>query len=57
MAKKSKEITVKFCVGGEIVEKLSPELLQKMSQRLSEGMSEYYTAHPEEYKVLCNCKK
>lgn len=52
MAKKEKKLTCTFFVGNKQVDKLSPEYLEKMAQRLGEVMSIYYTAHPEEYKLL-----
>lgn len=47
-----KKITVTLHIGGEQVEKLTPEQVQKIADRLSESMSEYYTARPEEFKRM-----
>ena len=52
MARKEQKLTCTFYVGGKQVDKLSPEYLDKMAQRLGEVMSIYYTAHPNEYKLL-----
>lgn len=52
MARKEKLLTCTFFVGGKQVDRLTPEQLDKMAQRLGEVMSKYYTAHPEEYKML-----
>ena len=52
MARKEQKLTCTFFVGGEQVEKLSPEHLDKMAQRLGEVMSIYYTANINEYKAL-----
>lgn len=49
MAKQSKPLTFSFYVGGERVERLSPEQSKRIAERLAETMSVYYTAHPEEY--------
>lgn len=49
MAKQQK-LTYSFYVGGQPVEKLTPEQTKSMADRLSETMSLYYSAHPEEYK-------
>ncbi len=35
------------------MEKLTEEQKDRMAQRLSERMSLYYTAHPEEFRILC----
>lgn len=52
MLRKEQTLTCTFFVGGEPVEKLTPEQLEKISERLSEVMSTYYTAHPEEYAKI-----
>ncbi len=52
MARKEQTLTCTFFVGGEPVEKLTPEQLDKISERLGEVMSTYYTAHPEEYAKI-----
>lgn len=57
MAKKEQKLTCTFFVGGEQVDKLSPEHLEKMSLRLGEVMSIYYTAHSEEYRQFGKTKE
>ena len=52
MAKKQKELTCTFFLGGKHIDRLTPEQLEKMAERLSKGMSLYYTAHPEEYERI-----
>lgn len=52
MPRKEQTLTCTFFVGGEPVEKLTPEQLDKISERLGEVMSTYYTAHPEEYAKI-----
>lgn len=52
MAKRQKELTWTFHVGGKQVDELTPEQLDRMAERLSRAMSDYYTAHHEEYKKL-----
>lgn len=49
MAKQQK-LTYSFYVGGQPVEKLTPEQTKRMAERIGETMSLYYTAHPDEYK-------
>ena len=50
---KRKEITASFYIGDQQVDKLPEEYLVKMSERVGEVTSTYYTAHPEEYRILC----
>lgn len=52
MAKRQKELTWTFHVGGKQVDELTPKQLDRMAERLSRAMSDYYTAHHEEYKKL-----
>ena len=54
MAKKEQRLTCTFFVGGEQVDKLTPEHLDKMAQRLGDVMSLYYTQHPSEYRQIKN---
>ena len=49
---RSKPLTFTLHIGGKQVDRLTPEQCERMAQRLSEVMSTYYTAHPEEYKML-----
>ena len=37
----------------EQIERLPDDVLQLMGQRLSRTLSDYYTQHPDEYRVLC----
>ena len=46
------KLTVTLHIGGNQVDKLTPEQTERMAQRLSEVMSRYYTNHPEEYAKL-----
>ena len=48
----AKQLTYTIYVGGKPVDKLTPEQLDRMADRLSKTMSDYYTAHPEEYRRL-----
>lgn len=52
MAEKAKTLTCTFFVGGMPVKELSPELISRMAQRIGETMSNFYTAHPEEYRKI-----
>ena len=45
-------LTVTLHIGGQQVDKLTPEQTERMAERLSDAMSIYYTAHPEEYSNL-----
>lgn len=47
-----KKLTVTFHIGGEQVERLTPEQSKRVAELLSKTMSLYYTAHPEEYQNL-----
>ena len=49
---KDTKLTVTLHIGGEQVERLTPEQSERMAQRLSEAMSVYYTAHPDEYQQI-----
>ena len=49
---KDTKLTVTLHIGGEQVEKLTPEQTERMAQRLSKAMSIYYTTHPEELQQL-----
>ena len=49
---KDTKLTVTLHIGGEQVERLTPEQSERMAERLSEAMSIYYTAHPEELRQL-----
>lgn len=51
-----KKITVTLHIGGEQVEKLTPEQVEKVAERFSESMSEYYSVHPEEFKRMQNAE-
>lgn len=51
---KDTKLTVTLHIGGQQVDKLTPDQSERMAQRLSEAMSVYYTAHPEEYQKLKN---
>ena len=48
------KLTVTLHIGGERIEKLTPEQSVRIAEKLSEVMSTYYTAHPEEFKNLKN---
>lgn len=47
-----KKLTVTFHIGGEQVERLTPEQSKRVAELLSKTMSLYYTAHPSEYAKL-----
>jgi hypothetical protein len=49
---KDTKLTVTLHIGGEQVERLTPEQSERMARRLTDAMSIYYTAHPEEYSKL-----
>jgi hypothetical protein len=49
MAKRQKELTWTFHVGGKQVDELTPEQLDRMADRLSRAMSLYYSNHMDEY--------
>ena len=49
---KSKELTVSFWLNGKQITKLTEEQKDVIAERLSRAMSTYYTAHPEEYRLL-----
>lgn len=49
---KQQELTFTFYVGGQLVEKLTPEQTKKMAQKIGETMSLYYAQHPDEYQQL-----
>ena len=53
---KNKEITVSFWLNGKQITKLTEEQKDVLAERLSRAMSAYYTAHPEEYKLLKDLK-
>lgn len=40
----------------EQIERLPDDVQKIMAQRLSRTMSDYYTQHPEEYRILCEGK-
>lgn len=46
------KLTVTLYVGGEKIEKLTPEQSAHIAEKLSEVMSLYYTAHPDEFAKL-----
>lgn len=46
------KLTVTLYVGGEKIEKLTPEQSVRIAEKLSEVMSNYYTAHPDEFAKL-----
>ena len=52
MAEKAKTLTCTFFVGGMPVKELSPEQREKIAQRMGEAMSNFYTAHPKEYRKI-----
>lgn len=54
---KESKLTVTFHIGGEQVERLTPEQSKRVAEQLSKTMSLYYTAHPEEYQNLKNERK
>lgn len=49
---KNTKLTVTLHIGGEQVDKLTPDQSERMAQRLSEAMSLYYTANPKEFAEL-----
>ena len=49
---KGKKLTVTLHIGGKQVDKLTAEQCDRMAKKLSETMSNYYTAHPEEYRLI-----
>ena len=49
---KNKPLTVTLYIGGKQVDTLTEEQRQKMADRLSETMSLYYTANPEEFRMI-----
>ena len=40
----------------EEIERLPDDVLEIMAQRLSRTMSDYYTQHPDEFRILCEGK-
>ena len=44
-----KKITCTFFVGGQQVDKLSPEQCERMAKRVGETLSAYYSSHINEY--------
>lgn len=48
----NKPLTVTIHIGGQQVERLTPEQSERMAQRLSDAMSLYYTSHSDEYKKI-----
>ena len=51
------KLTVTLHIGGEQIEKLTPEQCERIAEKLGEVMSTYYTANPDEYRNLKNSKK
>lgn len=49
---RGKPLTVTLHIGGKQVDTLTEEQREKIAQKFSESFSNYYTAHPEEYKKL-----
>jgi hypothetical protein len=50
--RKGNDLTVIFFIGGQQVDKLSPEQCEKMAEKLSQTMSRYYSLNLEEYERL-----
>lgn len=50
---RGKPLTVTLYYGGVQVDTLNEEQRARIGERLSRAMSTYYTAHPEEYRALC----
>ena len=40
----------------EQIERLPDDVQKIMAQRLGRTLSDYYTQHPEEYRILCEGK-
>lgn len=51
---RTKDVPMSFTyfIGEREVTELPPDYLDRMSARLSVSMSDYYSRHPDEYKVL-----
>lgn len=49
---KDTKLTVTLHIGGKQVETLTDEQRERIANRLSEVMSQYYTAHPDEFKKI-----
>ena len=49
---KNAPLTVTLHIGGQQVDKLTPDQCKRMAQRLSEAMSLYYTANPTEFTQI-----
>ncbi len=52
MPRTEQKLTYTIFVGGQPVDKLTPEQIDRMAARIGEAMSTYYTAHPQEYAKL-----
>ena len=50
---RGKPLTVTLYYGGVQVDTLNEEQRARIGERLSRAMSTYYTAHPEEFRALC----
>lgn len=56
MPRTEKKLTYSLFVGGQPVDKLTPEQLDKMAARIGEAMSLYFSAHPDEYRKIASKK-
>ena len=50
---RGKPLTVTLYYNGVQVETLPEEAKNNISERLTRAMSTYYTAHPDQYRALC----
>lgn len=57
MPRTEQKLTYTIYVGGERVDKLTPEQLDRMAERIGEAMSLYYSNHPDEYRKIASKKK
>ena len=56
MPRTEQKLTYTLFVGGQPVDKLTPEQLDKMAARIGEAMSLYYSNHLGEYRKIASKK-
>lgn len=54
---RDQKLTYTLYVGGKQVDRLTPDQIDRMAKRIGEAMSNYYTAHPEEYRRIAVTKQ
>jgi hypothetical protein len=57
MPRTEQKLTYTIFVGGQPVDKLTPEQIDRMAARIGEAMSMYYSNHPDEYQKIASKKK